>query len=92
MQKTNIEEFNKIRIVCQSKDEIIEELKKQLIESKKEDVKQEANNHELTVEELEELHNESVEDVLKDAQNIKPWYSGSNWICKVIDKVTVNNI
>ena len=92
MQKTNIEEVNRLVTACQSKERTIEELKKQLSESEKEDIKQEPDDHALTVKKLEELHNERVEDVLKDARNIKPYFNDSDWICDVIDKVSVDNI
>ena len=71
----------------QTKQRMIKLPKKQ-----REDIKSEPDDRALIVRKLEKMHKENVKKVLKDAQNIKPYYSDSNWICDVIDKVSVDNI
>ena len=65
--------------------------RKRLKDSREED-KQEAGVHNKTVEVLEQLHNENIEDVLKDAEDIRPSASIGDWICGVIDKITADDI
>ena len=65
--------------------------RKRLKDSREED-KQEAGVHNKTVEVLEQLHNENIEDVLQDAEDIRPSASICDWICGVIDKITADDI
>ena len=86
-----MEEIKAILADCHAQGHRIEEHKRQLDDLQK-DSKQEANGWAQKVEWLEKIHNETIEDVLKDAQNITPYDEISNWICPIIDRLTPYDI
>ena len=71
--------MNELLLSFQTKEKRSEQSEKQRVDPKEES-KDEIPDQALRIQRLEKKHNEKIEDVLKDAKNIKPYEEASYWI------------
>ena len=77
--KKQIGTMNELLLSFQTKEKRSEQSEKQRVDPKEES-KDEIPDQALKIQRLEKKHNEKIEDVLKDAKNIKPYSKTSYWI------------
>ena len=86
--KKQIDAMNELLLSFQTKEKRSEQSEKQIIDPKKESIKKEAGVITPSLERLENIYKENIDDV----KNIEPSQKNSKWIIPIISKLTADDL